>query len=138
MCVKLKNFEDYYGRLKAYCKNARIKVKIKELDCDAEWTPSTRTVSIDSDSEGGDVIAGFLHELGHSMDDVAFNGSSPSVTKAYNAYYKGEHTRTQWLLVLEHEKIAWRNAVTIANITEIPLGRWFHRYRKKCLGSYKE
>jgi len=133
----LKHYELYCTRLRNYAASNGITVVFKECDID-QWDPRTNTVTIDTEQSQSAEIASFLHELGHSIDDLV---SKPAVYdskiwKAYDAMYANKATKTQKALVLSVEKKAWSNGRDIAKRLRIPLGKWYTQAEIFCLASY--
>lgn len=136
MC-DLKNYDTYLMKLKRFAKINRISVVWRESASDAEWVPSKRQVKLDKELSQAEIIAAFLHELGHSMDDTLTGKHEKAISKSYDSYYANKHSRKQWQTVRHHEVEAWRFAKLIAKMVGIPLGKWFSDYKRECLRSYR-
>lgn len=133
--VTLKYYDEYLARLKKYTKASGIKLWLDDME--SSYSPAARRLRLDTDLEQTHVIASFLHELGHSLDDSLAARSSRSLDKAYTAIYKEKHTPKQMDLVIECEKRAWEYGRKIAKILKIRLGKWYDDYQKECLAAYR-
>lgn len=134
--VTLKHYDEYLRRLKQYTKASGIKLWIDDME--SSYSPAARRLRLDTDAPQTHIIASFLHELGHSIDDTVVPKASKSLAKAYNAVYKEKNTPNQLRLVIECEKRAWDFGVKIAKILKIRLGKWYDDYRSECLKNYRD
>lgn len=128
-------FNKHLKQLKAFAKLHKIKVVFKDLsksEADAEWVPSSRTINIDRKGKSYDeIIANFLHELGHFSDDHNKKIDVNLINKAYERFNKGlRMTRNQKKMVLSEEIRAWAEGEQIAHKMKIRLGKWYD-FRKK-------
>lgn len=138
--IKLKHFEVYSQRLRNYAAANGIAVLYKEHGVEGEWDPRTATVTLDNDQSQSAEIACFLHELGHSLDDLLSKPEvyDTKVWKAYDAMYANKATKKQRALVLQIEERAWKNGRDIAARLKIRLGKWYAQAETACLESYRK
>lgn len=137
--IDLKHFEAYSQRLRNYAAANGITVIYKDHTIEGEWDPRTNSVYIDSEQSQSSEIACFLHELGHSIDDLVSKPDTyeSKVWKAYDAMYANKATPKQTALVLEIEERAWKNGRDIAARLKIRLGKWYDQAEACCLASYR-
>lgn len=137
--IDLKHYEDYCSRLRNYAAANGIAVLYKDFSVEGQWDPRTNTVTIDNDQSQSSEIASFLHELGHSTDDLISKPSQydSKIFKAYNSIYANKGTKKQKALVLEVEQRAWKNGRDIAARLKIRLGKWYDQAEAHCLKTYR-
>lgn len=135
----LPNYDHYLDKLKLYASACEITVEYKEEPGEGIYIPKRRTLRIDPNLEESSVIAIFLHELGHSLDDSLTQPKyEKKLDKAYNAMYRKEAGAKHRALIMECEQRAWGFARGLAKKLRIPLGKWFDREEEDALQSYRE
>lgn len=138
---KLKHTEAYFKRLHTFASAMGI-IVISDIDVDGEgqWIPTRNKIKIDQDLADSQLIATFLHELGHALDDITFNDPKHEerLGKAYYAVYQNTAKKTQTKLVVECEKRAWQKGRIIAKKLRIKLGKWYDEEEADCLAAYKK
>lgn len=137
--IDLKHYAEYSRRLQTFARAMGISVLYKEYESDGEWCPHTRRIIINTEQSQSSEIASFLHELGHSLDDLLSKGGelNNQANMAYGALYYGRPTKSQRKLVVMYETKAWKNGRDIAARLKIPLGKWYSQARSYCLGIYR-
>lgn len=138
---KLKHYNEYVRRCKAYAKASGIKVIYKDGDYDGgEYDPHRRILRLETELSESSEIACFLHELGHSIDDVwaHSNTFTDKLSKAYTNTYKLDATQAQIKLVIECEKRAWKLGRSIAKLLKIRLGKWYTDWERYGVSDYRK
>ncbi len=127
-------------RLRILAKANNIKIQFADLDTPGMWMPSIRKIKIDREGSRHVKIASLLHELGHSIDDMLlFHFTSESkLFKAYAAVDAAKPTPKQLSMVLDCENRAWDAAVDMARFLKIPLGKWFFKFKRQCIATYRK
>lgn len=141
MCDRdLPKYESYIQRLLLFSKASHLKIVYSnKLDCMGYYSPEKNLIALDSDLSEAEEVAVFLHELGHFVDDELKYDSKlyAKVNKAYSRYNtKKRLTKSQFRLIMNCERRAWKYGVFIAKKLKIPLGSWFFQVRKSCLRAY--
>lgn len=137
--IDLKYYESYCMRLRNYAAANGIQVVYKDHGIEGEWDPRTSSVIIDTEQSQSSEIASFLHELGHSLDDLVSKPDTydSKVFRAYHSMYTNKATARQKELVLQIEQTAWKNGRDIASRLKIRLGKWYDQAEAYCLKSYR-
>jgi hypothetical protein len=131
------NVSRYIEKLEYYAKAHNITVRyVAKIQGGSEglWYPSKRIIKIDKTQDEFDMVATFLHELGHFFDDsFRDTASSKIVEKAYGIVRPNKKHSD---IVFEVETEAWNKAEVIAKYLKIRLGKWFYECKKESLSSY--
>lgn len=135
----LKQYDSYLVRLLTFAKAMDIKIVFTEVDGYGAWVPTSKTIKIDDDMSQSDTIGTFLHELGHSLDDLISNSRSKEnkIDEAYIAVYNDLCTKMQLSTVVDFEKRAWKLGRDIAKRLKIRLGAWYDLQEKEAIKAYK-
>jgi hypothetical protein len=139
--VKLKHLDSYLERLHNFARAMGITV-ISNVDVigQGEWLPSKNRIKIDQGLLDSELIATFLHELGHALDDISTSSTKLDLrlAKAYYAVYNKISRKSQLQLVLNCEKRAWQKGRIIAKNLKIRLGKWYDEEEADCLSDYRK
>lgn len=137
--IDLKHYDDYLERLTNFADAIGVKIRFTKYDNDdAKWSPAKSTISLDEDMSQTDMIASFLHELGHALADLVLD-TDQSMIEAYSKIYdEGRYTKKHKKIVIAIERQAWYIGRLIAARLKIKLGAWFTQCQKDSLNSYVE
>ena len=138
--MRLPNFPIYIKKIRRWAKAGQIAIrKRKNLPCEGVYYPHNRTIAYCSTLTESEVITCLLHELGHLMDDYAWDGKYSHkylVDGLENLEKSKLPTKLQKEKILETERGAWRYAESLAKMLKIPLGKWYFKDKRKAFDSY--
>lgn len=137
--MKLKNYKKYFSLLKKFCKLQGIKVVIESNSIEGtRYAGQQRCIYIDKSEQESSKIAGFIHELGHVLDELSLSKRQLKiVANAYPAFYAETSGIRQEEEVMQSEIRAWKYGIIIAKVVQIPLGKWYFEEKIKSLKAYR-
>ena len=138
--MRLPNFPIYMKKIRRWAKAGQINIRKKKyLACEGIYYPHKRTIAYCSTLSESEVITCLLHELGHLMDDYAWDGkySHKFLVDGLDNLEKSKlPTKRQKEKIIGIERGAWRYAEGLAKILKIPLGKWYYKDKKKAFDTY--
>lgn len=140
--MKLRNYDLYLKKIKAYCKSVELEIQFVEVfEGEGEYRPNRRKVIIATkDFSESQILSTLLHEIGHFEDDLR-NPKRFSQKYHYWGYewinQERNLTLNQKEAVLRAELSAWKNARALALKLRIPLGKWFKKDERESLNTYR-
>ncbi len=137
--MDLKHYGRYIRYIKAYCSAIHLSLEFSNKDDEGAYIPSLRKIRVDPDLPESSQLAVLLHELGHVLDDTLLAKKKfRQMERAYMKVYSHKCSKKQKRVVYRAELRAWEYGRVIAKILDIRLGKWYDKYRSKCLQGYRK